>query len=436
MRRRGLTFLSITVLAISLLAATTTPSPARAAVDLRVCGRVSAYVPATAVTVGVLTIGAIPMTVAAGTSLSSRVVAGANLCFALELNGLGSITGATVTANATATLDLCGVVAAYARSDSDSTGSLAIADRTLVIARGASLPAAVKVGANLCLHLVLNGFGQVQGGSATANATTTVRVCGVVTAVARAGSRASGSLAIGGRHFVLAIGSRLPASVVVGKDLCLTLKLNALGQVSDGTATLNVETSVEACGRVSGFVAATATQAGRLAFAGVEREILAGVRVPAQVMAGAFLRLRLNVDVFGRVAHVTVLSAGASLAQACGAAAGPSPSASPGASGEPSASPGAGGSPGPDADASPGAGASGAASPTASALEGTVSNAGCNGGAAAPADVAGGTGGIIPDTASLARAGEVLATTALPLLLMILGVAGIAIAGNRRKVAS
>jgi hypothetical protein len=78
----------------------------------------------------------------------------------------------------------------------------------------------------------------------------------------------------------------------------------------------------------------------------------------------------------------------------------------------------------------------GAASPTASALEGTVSNPGCNGGAAPPADGAGGTGGIIPDTASLARAGEVLATTALPLLLMILGVAGIALAGNRRKVAS
>jgi hypothetical protein len=424
MRRRGLTRLSIAVLAISLVAGAGLPAKADAAADLRLCGKVTAYVPATTLTAGVLVIGPVPFVVAAGTTLSSQVALGADLCFALGLNASGKITDASVRANATANLNICGVVTAYAKADADSTGSLIIGGRKLVLAIGASLPTSVKVGADLCIRLTLNAFGQVQGGSARINVASTVHACGVVTALARATSTAAGSLAVGGRWFVLAAGSRLPALVAVGTDLCLTLTLNLLGQVQGANAVLNVESALEACGKVTAFLAATDTSNGRLSFAGLDRPVAAGTHLSSQIKVGAHLRLRLALDVFGRIADATVLAAGASLSDTCAAARNAATSASPDPGSE--EQPGASASPDPGSGAQHGASGSGSPSPSAGVLGVHATNADCADAAANPEGRAagGGGGGIVPDTASLLRTGLALVATSVPLVLLIVGLGG------------
>jgi hypothetical protein len=421
MRRRGFTYLlSTTLLAVSIVGAIGMPPSARAAVDLRVCGKVTAYISATSVTPGVLTVGGIPLVIAAGTSLSSKVAVGANLCLALDLNLSGKVTDAAVTANVTSELNLCGVVSAYARADADTTGILTIGGRKLVLAIGSSLPAVVKIGSNLCLSLKLNGFGEVRGGTARVSATSTLRVCGEITAYAHATSTLTGLITVAGKKLILAVGSHLPTSVAIGKRLCLTFTLNAIGQVQDATVQADVQSALEACGQVTAFADATDASNGSLTFAGTRLSIRAGTDLSAQIRAGAFVRLRLWVDALGRIADATVLKDGTSLADACVAAARQSPVASA----QPSAGDGALQSP----SGSP------AASPISSVLPGTVTN---SGGSADGGDGAGGPasgqqgGGLVPDTASLARTASVIGMSAVPFLVMLAGIG--ASVGYRRR---
>lgn len=428
--RKTFAGISVAILIMVMAAGFGVPQTARGAADLRICGRVNLYVAPTAVLAGAITVGPTVLVIAAGTDVSALVKVGANLCFDLELDTSGRITDAAVRVNATSSLNVCGVVTAHVDADANSYGSLRIGGIDLILAAGSHLPARVRVGADLCLDLTLNAFGQVSGGSARANATSTVRVCGVVTAFAAADSNSTGRLTIGGRTFVLAIGSHLPASVRAGANLCLALTVNGLAQVAGGSAQANVTSTLEVCGRVTARAAATATSNGSLTIDGIQRSVAAGVSLSPQVQAGAFLRLRLTLDVFGRIADDVVLAAGASLAAVCGPQAVPTPS--PAASG--SAAPNPSGSTSADPSASPsGAGApsgSAAGSPSSSPDGAGAGNHGsCTDnesgqGAADAAGAAGPAGGVVPDTASLARAGRVIGVMAVPLLMLVLAVIG------------
>ncbi len=433
--RRTISGISVLVLIAAIIAGFGTPAPALGATDLRLCGRVNAYVAPTALLAGTLTVGHTTLLIKAGTDLPSQVEVGANLCFNLELDLAGRITDSTVTANVTSSLELCGAISAYSPADATSTGGLQIGTVDLVLAAGSQLPAAVRVGADLCLDLTLNGFGQVSGGSAQANASNTLRICGTVTNLDRATVTDTGRLTIGPRTFVLGVGSSLPAAVRAGANLCMRLTINALGQVSGGSAQANVTSSVDVCGQVNAFAAAAPTADGRLTIDSVPRAIAAGTTVSSAVRAGAFVHLRLALDAFGRITDDAVLAAGASLAAVCGmdtppdasGSANPSPSPAP-SDGTPSPAPsggsgGGGGTAGSGSSASPAAGDGGSA-----AEQGDCSPADGSP-AAAPAA---GAGGPIPDTASLGRAGRVIGLMALPLLMLMLLVIGYLAIQSRR----
>jgi hypothetical protein len=425
-RRRLTLLLSTSVLALSMAGAFASPPPARAATDLKICGTVTAYQRATALADGLLVVGAAPLVVAESTSLSSKVAVGANLCFALDLNASGSIVGAKVTANATGSLRVCGVITELARAGAETSGRLVINGVRYLLAIGSSLPANVKAGANLCLKLMLNGFGQVTGGSVSANATTTLRLCGVVTGLARATSTSTGLLEVAGRRLTLAIGSRLPAAITVGADLCLRLRLNALGQVQDGTAEVDVQTTATVCGEVTARVDATGTSDGSLTIGGIRHVLRSGTDLSSQVRAGAFVRLRLSVDAFGAVTDGTVLKVGASLAEACGPPVAPSPKPSPSGSdsGGPSASPSPAAVPS-GGDASP--------SPSSSVEPAIAGNPGAGGRPGNGVQGAGAGGdGLIPNTASLMRTASVIVAAAVPLLIL-LGATGVALLVQRRR---
>jgi hypothetical protein len=324
------------VVAMSLwLVALTTPATAAAA-NLTVCGKVVAYVPATSLTAGALTLGAVPLVVAAGVDLPSTVRVGANLCLQVRLDSASRISDVlSVKANAAASINICGRISAYAAARARAAGSLTIAGRTLAIAAGTPLPASVRVGANLCLSLNVNGAGQVTKGTVRANTTTTARVCGVVTGYLRSTTTSAGRLSIGGRSFPIGLGASLPAAVKAGANLCTDLQLNTFGQIKEGTARANVTTAVDVCGRVNAVAAASPTADGRLSIGSRSWLVAAGADLPASVRTAAYVKARLAVDAFGRLARVSVVRAGANLADACeatGSQPSPTPSPSDGAS--------------------------------------------------------------------------------------------------------
>jgi|GEM_PF-5367281 hypothetical protein len=386
--------------------------------QVKVCGTVTAYVKATATATGLLKIGSHSFTIGIGSHLPASVQVGADLCLDLDVDGFGRIAGGTVTANAHVHLQICGEITAYVAATATATGLLKVGSHAFTLAIDSHLPASVHVGADLCLDLEIDGYGRVSDGTVTANVETHVEVCGTVAAYVKATATASGLLKIAGRTFDLGIDSNLPAMVDVGADLCLDLTLNAFGQVGGCTAVANVTATLDVCGEVTAYVAATGTIDGSITIGGVNRKIAAGADIDSQVHAGAFLKLRLMIDVFGRVAKGSVLKVGVSIEDVCGSSVVPTPAPSegPGASAGPSASPAASGAP--DASAEPGAsggpGASSAPDATVSPTQEVAGLETCGSG------VGGGTPGlndtIMPDTDAIGRVTGIVAANLLPLL--------------------
>jgi hypothetical protein len=220
-RTRDVVFFLVTALAFGSILSVATPAAptARAATTLEVCGTVNAYVKPTALLAGAITIGGTPWEIAAGASATGDIEAGAHLCLRLTLNSNGTITDlVAVKADASSSLRICGEVTAYTEATALATGRLTIGPRTLTVAAGADLPASVHVGADICADFELNGFGQIRDGDITANSTSTLKLCGDVTAFAEATPTSTGGLTIGGRHFVLAMGADLPGAVEVGAE--------------------------------------------------------------------------------------------------------------------------------------------------------------------------------------------------------------------------
>ncbi|HUG47087.1 MAG TPA: hypothetical protein VMP67_01610 [Candidatus Limnocylindria bacterium] len=335
---------------------------------------------------------------------------------------------------AATTIEVCGTVTLYVAPSALLAGALTINGVAYVIAAGTTVPSAVEVDAYLCLRLTLDASGSINDIVVLdADATTTVQICGEVTAYGKATLTSLGNLTIAGRKFVLALGAELPAAVKLGADLCATLELNVFGQVKDGTVTANVTSSLEVCGQVTGFVAATATSDGQLTIGGSRRVIAAGTTVHSSVAVGVFASLRLELDVFARISKVTVLLVGADLAVCQTAVAHPSPGTSPGAS--PATSPAPSVSPAPSASPEPGSSTSPA--PTTSPdPSGSAPGAGDDPGASeepaagsdvcpAPDAAAGSAGSAgsapnLPDTSTADRAAQVIGTAAIPFVALAL----------------
>jgi hypothetical protein len=392
---------------------------------VKVCGTVTAYVAATGKATGLLKVGAHTFTLAVGSHLPASVDAGADLCIDLEVDGFGRVADGVVTANAHVHVKVCGDVTAYAAATASATGLLKIAGHTFVTAVDSHLPASIVAGADLCIDLTLDGYARVSDGKVTANAQAQLKVCGTITAYTAATATATGLLKIAGRTFVLAIDTDLPALVRVGADLCLDLTINGFGQVGGGSAVVNVTSTLDVCGKATAYAAATSTTDGSLAFAGVVRKIAAGSNLGAGIAVGAYLKLHLVLDVFGRIADATVLKVGVSVEDACGT--GPQPTSEPGgATQAPGSTAGPGASAGPDASQQPGAsqapGASAAPSTGPGASPSPTDEAGgltdCGGGVAT--QIGGGVAGLddtlMPDTDALGRATGVVAANILPLI--------------------
>jgi hypothetical protein len=210
------------------------PAAVRATTTLEVCGKVTAYVAATAKLPGTVTVGGDPFVIAAGADVDAELDAGADACLNLTINSAGAVTELVVVdAQANATLRVCGVISVYVRATASQTGRISIGERDLVIAAGADLPASVKVGADVCATLALNARGQVEDGEVRVRADSTIHLCGTVNAVTKATADSTGLLQIGNHDLKIAAGTDLATKVKVGANICADLTLNVRGEIVD-----------------------------------------------------------------------------------------------------------------------------------------------------------------------------------------------------------
>lgn len=128
----------------------------------------------------------------------------------------------------------------------------------------------------LMLSFSVQQRAEAVGGSGGAQVT----VCGTVTAFTAATPTTAGSIAIGSTVFVIAVNTTLvnQNSLMVGQPACVTLFVDASGQVTGGevTAGVNAGASVKVCGVVTSYTAATNVLPGTLTLNGVVYTIAVG----------------------------------------------------------------------------------------------------------------------------------------------------------------
>jgi hypothetical protein len=204
-------------------------------------------------------------------------------------------------------VNVCGTVTAYTASTANAPGSITIGGQTFPIAAGTSLSGAgILTGSanpNVCLQGSLNGSGQISNGTVTANAgaTATVNVCGTVTAYTAATGTVPGSITVGGQTFPIAAGTVLNGggAITVGSSLCLNATLNGSGQISNGTVAVTGTVTVNICGTVTAYTAATSTVPGSITIAGITFPIAAGTVFTGTVGPAVGTNLCLSTQVGG-----------------------------------------------------------------------------------------------------------------------------------------
>ncbi|HEX6509620.1 MAG TPA: hypothetical protein VF221_18480 [Chloroflexota bacterium] len=286
--RRIFTVLTLTILATALAVVPqltrSTPASAAPATTLSVCGVVTAYVPATNISMGEIIIGGTPYFIAPGAVVSvSGVTNGTNACLTATLDTGGQIAAGTLVANLSTNVSVCGTLTSFVAPSSTVAGSLTIGGQTFSIAPSTSLSlvGVLFVGSSYCLNGTLNTAGQLVSGTLTTGTATAINVCGVVTSYVPATAGGFGSITIGGQTYTIAPGVVLGGSSASVFTVCLTGSVNGAGQITSGsfTTVVNTTTPVSVCGTLSAYTAPTASSAGSIMLNGQTYLIALGTAV-------------------------------------------------------------------------------------------------------------------------------------------------------------
>ena len=335
-------------------------APAQGSVS--VCGRVASYTPPIGIVAGTLTIGLETFLINPGASITGEALLtpGNTVCINGTTNANGRIVSLAVTLAPADTpsptsplptvdvplptltlplptltlppildtptpgptttpgpgvgtsVNLCGVVSAYVPASAIAAGSLSFGGQTLVLAPGTVLDGAalLRQGADVCVELTVGLNGQVLSGRVTPNVGATVRVCGLVTDFQAATATTPGSITIDGQTIPIAAGTTLDNENLIraGSDLCLNAQLNAAGQISTGGVTLNAGGSVNVCGTVTAFQAATANTLGSITIGGQTIPIASGAILAGQdnIRTGNSYCLDGNLNAAGQISGGTI----------------------------------------------------------------------------------------------------------------------------------
>jgi|GEM_PF-1966369 len=273
----------------------------QAGTTVNVCGVVTA-ISGSSITINGQTFPIFPGTVIGG---ANQIGSGTNACLNATLNANGQIIAPSSIAvvSTTTTANVCGVVSAI------SGTSITINGQTFPIAPGVTVNGAnqINAGANACLSATLNASGQIVAPSSiTLQGSTTVNICGVVSAFTAATASAPGSITIGGQTFPIAAGTVINGvgQLTAGTNACLSGTLNASGQiVAPSSITLQAGTTVNICGVVSAFTAATASAPGSITIGGQTFPIAAGTVINGvgQITGGVNACLSATLNASGQI---------------------------------------------------------------------------------------------------------------------------------------
>lgn len=245
MRRTTLTL----TLALGALLSLLVAAPASAATTGTLCGQVTAFTAATAVTDGSITIDDTVEVIdssafgdidaATITTLTTVAMADATTCVVITANGSGEIVDLDIAAQA----EICGIVTLDAATDAYSVAGVLL-PLTLVGADAdltALLDAAASAGADVCLDVTIDG---TSGLITTVSLNATLTVCGQATL--DADSAVLAALDIPLSLLDAEASAVLMLAIDAGADVCVTL-------IVDDTALVeaNISVDVDLCGEVS-----------------------------------------------------------------------------------------------------------------------------------------------------------------------------------------
>src|SRR5262249_4616866 len=204
--------------------------------------------------------------------------------------------------------DLCGTVTAYVAPTALTTGVITVGTFTLPIAAGTSVSGAAMLilGSNVCIHFDLTS-GSIAGVlTVTANTTTSLHLCGIVSSYTAATSTLAGAITLGSTTLVIAPGAAITNAslLTAGAHVCLDGSVNGAGQIiAPTTASLDLSGTIDLCGLVTGYVAATAGAAGQLQLGGQTLAIAQGTTITGSnlIVPNANLCLSATLDAAGRI---------------------------------------------------------------------------------------------------------------------------------------
>ena len=302
-----------------------------AATPITLCGVVGTYSTA-GTSPGSITIGGIyyPIAVNAGGFTGVALTTGTNVCLNATLNALGQITGGVATNNpvagSTTAVNFCGTLSGYTAPTATTTGMISFPSASYIVAAGVTVVNATSLAATLgglvCLVGQSNGT-QLVSASLTTPVSSTLTVCGVVTAYTAPTTTTVGSITINGTTLVIAVNAAISSAITQNTNVCVVATLNnlqqatalavsanttvtptatATGTPATATPTATVTgtpptatttptpTTLVICGVVSNYVAATSSAAGTLTINGVIETI-----APGAVFAGVQIAVQSNI---------------------------------------------------------------------------------------------------------------------------------------------
>lgn len=212
------------------------------------CGPAALLIPATATSIGWITIGGITYPLAYGTAIAGSFIIGANVCVAVTVNALGQVTSGASQANTgTATpsqvYELCGTLTQYTPPTSSTAGTIAFASNAT--AYSFSLPtgstisgiSGLQTGQPYCFIGIVGTNNTIFTSFLLAgNNGPGVTICGVLKSFSPAGINTLGRISVGNTTLPIAYATQLTGELITpGGGTCLSITLNGLGQVSAGS---------------------------------------------------------------------------------------------------------------------------------------------------------------------------------------------------------
>lgn len=207
---------------------------------------------------------------------------------------------------------VCGAAGTYTAPTASAAGSLIVGGVTYPIATGQTVSGAslATSGANICVIGTFNTSNQLTSVTITANTgastPTSILICGPVTNYTAATSSAAGSIMVNGVKIPIASGTTIGgATVANGLNVCIKGAIGS-GGLSTASATSNsppvgtpTGVTVNVCGPLSAYTAATGTAGGTLVIGGITFPIAAGTSIGNVPSTGTVTCASLNLGGFG-----------------------------------------------------------------------------------------------------------------------------------------